>query len=322
MRIAVLGASGNIGLPMCERLVRQGHQVRAMTRGGSSGHHLAAIGAEPFLGTFEEAGSEPEGFFDGVDRAFTMVRTNWAVPEHYATVSRRIARMLRESGIEHVVNLSSIGADLASGAGHVSDFFAMEQAFSGLPMTVTQMRCGWFMENFFRMAGSVARHGTLATLFAPHVALPCVATRDIAAVAADLLTGDAPPTDQVREVHGSEDLTMAQVAQRIAPRIGRPVSALSIDPTRAEVRNLFLERFGTPDVWEHRVEMYEAFNKGHARFHEARAPHNTTPTTLDSFLADSWVPVYQQELATGSDRPDTFESFIAGLATLLVETRP
>jgi hypothetical protein len=45
------------------------------------------------------------------------------------------------------------------------------------------------------------------------------------------------------------------------------------------------------------LEMAGALNTGHMRALEPRSAVNTTPTKLETFVAESFVPAYQQQAA-------------------------
>lgn len=311
MKIALVGATGNVGGPLSRSLLAAGHQVRALTRGGKASDELERLGAEIYNGTFEDASSEVSTFFDGADAAYTMVKTDWTEANHYATVADRIVAGVRGSSVNRVVNLSAMGADLSTGAGHSSDFYKLESALDALPSAqVIHLRCGWFMENFCRIADGVAKYGRVAGMMPPHVKLPCIAACDIPAVAERTLLDPPPEHRVIVEVQGSEDLTMFDVVDQIARKIGRRVDYIHIATDDEDAKAMFLKDFGTPEVWQHRVEMYDAFALGHARFHEPRSARNSTSTTFDRFLDQTWMPIYKAALAKKDSLPETFESYL------------
>ena len=47
MRIAVVGATGNIGAPLTRKLLEAGYEVRAMSRGGAKLDELVKLGPNP-----------------------------------------------------------------------------------------------------------------------------------------------------------------------------------------------------------------------------------------------------------------------------------
>jgi hypothetical protein len=45
------------------------------------------------------------------------------------------------------------------------------------------------------------------------------------------------------------------------------------------------------------LEMTGSLNSGYMRALEPRTPQNTTPTSYETFVADTFVPAYQQQAA-------------------------
>jgi len=303
MRIAVVGATGRIGAPLTRTLLGAGHQVKALSRGGPALDALVAAGAEPFLGSFDTGAGDLGGFFQDADAAFLMVKTDWTnIHGHYPTVAQRFVDALRGSPVRLAVSLTAIGSEVGGSTGHFESFHHLDRTLNQLDtIDLVHLRAGWFMENMLFFADGVAHHGRIGWSLRPDVALPWVATQDIAALAARELTSPTGQHRVVREV-GSEDLTMPEVAALIAREIGRPVEYRFVDRNRPEVEAAFLERFGTPDRWLDDSLTLDALNSRRVRFHDSRSP---LPTRMEGFLRDAWKPAYLRSLA-GQQGTETF----------------
>ncbi|WP_395453045.1 NmrA family NAD(P)-binding protein [Azospirillum melinis] len=303
MRIAVVGATGRIGATLTRTLLGAGHQVKALSRGGPALDALVAAGAEPFLGSFDTGAGDLGDFFQDADAAFLMVKTDWTnIHGHYPTVAQRFVDALRGSPVRLAVSLTAIGSEVAGRTGHFESFHHLDRTLNQLDaIDLVHLRAGWFMENMLFFTDAVANHDRIGWSLAPDVALPWVATQDIAGLAARELTNPTGGHRVVREV-GSEDLTMPEVAALIAREIGRPVEYRFVDRNRPEVEAEFLERFGTPDRWLDDSLTLDALNSRRVRFHASRSP---LPTRMDSFLKDVWKPAYLRALA-GSQDTETF----------------
>jgi len=84
----------------------------------------------------------------------------------------------------HVVFLSSVGADQPSGTGVIESLYAQEDRLRRSPGTdVLVLRPGSFFENFYGALGLIKHQGINGDSVAPEIALPMIATRDIADVA-------------------------------------------------------------------------------------------------------------------------------------------
>jgi uncharacterized protein YbjT (DUF2867 family) len=310
MKIAVVGATGNIGYRLCCTLLAAGHQVRALSRGGPKLDELVALGAEPFIGSFDEGSAGVEDFFKGVDAAFTMVKSDWSNwLHHYPAVAERLYVALQQSSVGLIVNLSSFGGDVDGETGHSYCFYQLKQALNRLTgRRIVHLRAGWFMENFFGHFDNIARFGRMPGYFAPSLKLPFVATRDVAdAAAAEFLAAPAA-SHSVREV-AAEELTMPDVAELIAREIGRDVAYVHVSMDRSEICDGFVNGgFGTIERWRHNVRTYGAMDQGVVRF---RTQYRPTATTMREFVHQQWAPAYREALARTDERGDDFFCWLA-----------
>jgi uncharacterized protein YbjT (DUF2867 family) len=67
MKALVIGAHGGIGRILVDRLVEEGHEVRAMIRDGSQSADLREAGAEPVVADLEGATDALDRAIDGTD---------------------------------------------------------------------------------------------------------------------------------------------------------------------------------------------------------------------------------------------------------------
>ncbi|RYE79325.1 MAG: nucleoside-diphosphate sugar epimerase, partial [Myxococcales bacterium] len=190
MNIAVVGATGRIGAALTRRLLNAGHGVKALSRGGPALDALVELGAVPSRGSFDTGTGEIDTFFQDVDAAFLMVKTDWNnLHGHYPAVARRFADALRRSPVRLAVSLSAIGSDVKGDTGHFEGFHRLDETLNQLDqLDLVHLRAGWFMENTLLWTEAVARHGRIGWSLDPGVKVPWVATHDIAALAARELT--------------------------------------------------------------------------------------------------------------------------------------
>lgn len=310
MRIAVVGATGRTGAKLTRGLLGAGHAVKALSRGGPALDALVAAGAEAVLGSFDTGAGELATFFEDVEAAFLMVKTDWDdLHGHYPAVARRFVAALRDSPVRRAVSLTAIGSEVPGETGHFAGFHVLDDTLNQLAnIDLVHLRAGWFMENTLAWTGAVAKHGRIGWSVAPDVKLSWVATQDIAHVAARELTHPTGEHRAVREL-GSEDLTMPEVAAMMSREIDRPVAYRFVDRTRKDVEAAFLERSGTPERWLDDSQTLAALNDGRVRFHGDRRP---LPTTMASYLHEVWRPRYLASLAAKSE-PETFFTWSAGL---------
>jgi uncharacterized protein YbjT (DUF2867 family) len=292
--ISVMGATGQVGREIASRLLKAGQKVRALGRSQAKLSELQGAGAEAHAGDAEDASFLAKAF-DGADAVFTLLPPDLASTDYRALQDREgaaIVQAVRESGVRHVVLLSSVGAEVPSGTGPIAGLGAQEARLRELRGTnVLALRPGYFFENFYATLPVIKHQGVIGDAIAADLLLPMVATRDIGAAAAQALQARDWNGFVVRELLGPRDLTHAEATRIIGQRIGRPdlpyvqlppadmVSALTQAGLSANIAGLF-------------VEMAQAMNEGRVKSVEGRNPSNTTATRFEDF-ADELAQAYR-----------------------------
>jgi uncharacterized protein YbjT (DUF2867 family) len=213
--ILVTAANGKVGSKTVRQLADAHHDVRALVRDTAKASDLAAI-AEVVTADLASPRTLTAAFA-GADRVFVI---SPLAPE-LETLEANAFRAAAEAGVKHIVNLSNFGA----GAFPAAPFHwheASENTLRGLGIPWTILRPARFMTDMPFFWDSIIENGTIfestgdskITLIDPH---------DVAAVAATVLTTSGHD-GQTYELTSAEALTGAQIAQKIAAAIGRPVT--------------------------------------------------------------------------------------------------
>jgi uncharacterized protein YbjT (DUF2867 family) len=127
--------------------------------------------------------------------------------------------------------------------------------------------------------------------------LPMIATRDIGAVAAEALLRLDFPGQQTQELLGPRDVTYAEAAKIIGLAIGKPGLAyvqLSDEQVIQAMTGMGISR----NMAQLLCEMSAALNNGHMKPLEPRSEKNTTPTTLETFVEEVFLPAYKGQAAS------------------------
>ena len=147
-----------------------------------------------------------------------------------------------------------------------------------------------YFENFYAALELIKLEGIYADSVEPNLAVPMIATRDIADVAAKALTARDWEGVVVRELLGPRDLTYAEATRILGERIGKPdlqyVQSSYADQAKALVQAGLSESFAS-----FYVDMTRAFNEETIKPREGRTPENTTPFRFEDFageLADAY----------------------------------
>jgi uncharacterized protein YbjT (DUF2867 family) len=295
----VLGASGHTGHGVAKTLLTRGRKVRVVGRNAEHFRSLTVQGAELSIADATDSAALAKAF-QGTDSAYVMIPPNITsndVLGFQERVSDAITEAVAKSGIQHVVALSSIGADKDSGTGPVVGLHNFEQKLNSLAgPNVLCLRAGYFMENTLPQAGVIRSLGSVAGPLRQDLKVPMIATRDIGAAAAEALLGREFRGKQTKELLGQRDLDYAEVAAIIGKAIGKP-SLGYIQPPEQQLHASMTQMGMSANFVDSLLEMTRAMNSGHMKALEARTHANTTPTSYETFVREEFVPAYQKQMA-------------------------
>lgn len=284
----ITGATGNTGHRIAESLLAAGKPVTVVGRSADKLAPLAAKGAHVAVGDLEDAEFLTRTF-TGATAVYALIPPNFATPDFRAyqhRVADALTAAVRQSGVRHVVALSSIGAHLPEGAGVVSGLYHFESSLSAIEgVNVVFLRAGFFMENFFGSVGLVNVLNALAGFpIAAHVSMPMVHTQDIAAKATERLLNLDFTGASVQFVAGPRDYSFAEAATILGTAIGKPDLqwlAFPYDQAYAAM----VQNGMSEDLAGQYIEFCTASNEGSLSSGFIRNSENTTETRLEDFAA-------------------------------------
>jgi len=234
----------------------------------------------------------------GAEALFWLSPADFTTPDVYGWyegLGAAAAGAVRANGIGHVVDLSSIGAQERSGFGPVSGVGRIEAALDATDAAVRHLRPTFFMENFEPQLGAIAGAGAVFFPAPPETRTSMIATRDIAAKAAELLLDLSWSGREAVPLHGPRDYTYADAAAVLSAGLGRPVVAQQV-PSEAVVQQY--DGMGATPAWASGfVDLYTSI--GTPRYvGDPRTAASTTPTALETYVADTLRPMYEAMAAT------------------------
>src|ERR1700735_5493528 len=256
----VMGITGKVGGATAKHLWAHGKKVRALVRNREKASSWANQGVELVDGDWNDSATIEQAL-KGVDGVFDMLPAVWAPSPDYKEAKRGIANYveaLTKAAPPRVVALSSMGANRTSGFGMITALSLLEQGFRDRISPIAFVRAGGFFENFL-YGLQVARGGTLPVYYNPtNRKSTMVATNDIGAEVATLLTGPAWSGQRVVEL-GSM-VSADEVAAQLGEVLQLDVKAFAVP--RAGWAEAF-EQFGIPKGHTGPAEeMFEAVNAG------------------------------------------------------------
>jgi uncharacterized protein YbjT (DUF2867 family) len=292
----VTGATGNTGSVVANHLLAAGKEVRGIGRSAERLQALQRAGGEAFIADLTNGEALVEAFA-GAEGVYVMIPPDPSRADFGAyqdAVTESIATALERARVKHAVTLSSIGADKTEKTGPVVGLHRMEQRVTGVSgLNVLHLRAGYFMENTLMQAAMIQTLGMAVGPLLPDLKIPMIATRDIGVAAAEALLRLDFNSHQTRELLGSRDITMSEVATIIGRAIKRPDLRYAMAPDDV-IREGMVQMGMAADLVGLILEMAFAMNTGHMKALETRTARNTTPTSYESFVEQEFLPHYRQ----------------------------
>jgi uncharacterized protein YbjT (DUF2867 family) len=297
---AIVGASGNTGSVIAGKLLAHGEKVRVIGRDAGRLERLVQKGAGSFVANAGDAASLTKAF-SGAKAVYLMIPPNPVAPNVRADqerVSDALVAAVQNAGVEYAVLLSSIGADKPDNTGPVVGLHNLEQKLNGVAgLKAVYLRAGYFMENLLPQVGIIRDSGVMGGPLRGSLKVAMIATQDIGAAAADLLLQLAFSGKQARELLGQRDLTYQEVASVIGKAIGKPdLGYMQLGP--AQIMPALVQAGMSSNMVDLLLEMAESLNSGYMAPLEPRSAQNTTPTSIETFVAEQFLPRFTAKAAS------------------------
>ncbi|MCB2403677.1 NmrA/HSCARG family protein [Rhizobium ruizarguesonis] len=219
MTILVTGATGNVGRQVVEHLVKRGADVRALVRDPSKADFPAGVSV--VQGEFLDVDSLRNAM-SGVSTLFLL---SAVVPDEFtqALIALNVAR---SAGIERIVYLSVIHADLYVNVPHFAGKFGVERMIEQMGFKATILRPAYFIQNDLTVKDVITGYGAYPMPIGPK-GLAMIDVRDIAEIAAlELLrreqAAEPLPLDRINLV-GPQTLTGTGIAAIWSDVLARPI---------------------------------------------------------------------------------------------------
>jgi uncharacterized protein YbjT (DUF2867 family) len=280
---SIIGITGRVGGGAAGLLLGMGKQVRAVVRDEARGHVWASKGASVAVADITDGDSLGRAIA-GSEAVFVMLPPLFDPSPGFPEAKRQIDSLsaaLRQSEAKRIVALSTIGAHVTR-PNLLNSLHMMEESFSKLPMPVTFLRPGWFMENHAGDVSSAISEGIIHSYLQPvEHAIPMIATKDIGALAGTLLL-ESWQGKRIVELEAKTRVSSADIAATLTDILGKPVKAEPVPRARWE------EVFRTQGMKNPmpRIQMIEGFNEGWIEFEGGREGSVKGQTSLKAVLEE------------------------------------
>ncbi len=261
MRIAVTTPTGNIGSKLSNILLNRGAELVVIARHPEKVQALVARGAHVVAGEHDNAAVVKDALRDA-DAFFWVNPPNYTSRDPLGDARRfadAAALAIEKQPALRVVQVSSVGAHLASGTGPIMGLRYAENRFRAVARNFVALRPNYFMENVFNSLPTILSDGNIYTSNSGSVKTPQIATQDIAEVAADVLLSGVTG-QKVVDIMGPQDISFDYCAEIIGRELGKTVRVVTIPGEKLKVG---LVQVGlSAQLADLFVEMQASFERG------------------------------------------------------------
>jgi uncharacterized protein YbjT (DUF2867 family) len=308
MKLIVTGSLGNIGKPLTEILVAQGHEVTVVSSDRNKQAAIEALGASAAIGSIADVDFLTT-VFRNADAVYAMIPLSFTEPDlgdYLRRMAQNYVQALKAAKTKRVVVMSGWVADLVKAEN-------VETEFEGLEASITIMRPGSFYTNFYQSIDLIRGKGLMGKLLTLRYSglwalltgktgllmgnyggddrIIFVSPKDIAdAVAEELVL--MPERKTIRYV-GSEELTCNEAARIIGTAINKPWLKWVLLTDKTMLQGLRMAKV-PQKLAETLVEMQAAMHSGKPLENFHRNQPKMGKVKLSEF-AKEFARVYQQK---------------------------
>jgi uncharacterized protein YbjT (DUF2867 family) len=253
--ILVTGATGAVGHEIIKQLSMQDVNVRAGVHSIIKGENLKRL---PDVEVVEIEFRKPESLhaaFTHADRLMLIT----PLSEDQVEMAKNLIDEAKKHQVKHIVKLSALGAGAARGIQLGRWHREIEKYIeeSGIPYTI--LRSASFMQNLVNYNGdSIHREGKFY-MPAGEGKVSYIDTRDIAAVAVEVLTTEGHD-GKIYDLTGPEALSHREMAAILSEKTGKEINFVDIPEKTA--RQAMLSQHMPEQIADAMLELYAAHKAG------------------------------------------------------------
>ncbi|MBN2174109.1 MAG: SDR family oxidoreductase [Bacteroidales bacterium] len=219
-KILIIGATGTIGSSLVRYLHERKADFTAMVRSVEQAKALNKRGMKTVLGDLEDIQSLQKAL-EGMDKVFLLSKTSPDSPR----LQSNMVKAASDTDIKHIVKIaargSAIDADFNIGRWHG----ITEEEIRNTGMDYTFLHAHTFLQNLFFDAQTIQEENAIYSSQGEGK-IPMVDTRDIAAVAAKVLT-ESGHSGKTYLLTGPEAVSYHDIASALTELLGRKIEYVS-----------------------------------------------------------------------------------------------
>ena len=294
--IVVTGATGTVGSEVVKQLTSisssssSGHKIRAAVHSKNKADKLKQFDNKR-VEIVELDYTKPETVADALNKVDKLYLQTLPVPD-VTDICSNLVKEAKKNGVEYIVKLSAMGADSERGSTILRLHGEEEKIIGDSGVAYTFLRPPAFMQNLVTQFGHTIRTQNAFYVPAGDGKMSFVDTRDIATIAARMLTnngnggGSQQHHNKAYDITGQDALSYRQVADILSNEVGKKISYIDIseDDTRKG-----MEQIGMSDWYiDIMIELFRIIRAGYGSETTAAVEHITgrKPISFAQFAKD------------------------------------
>jgi uncharacterized protein YbjT (DUF2867 family) len=291
--IVITTPTGGIGHQVIKYLLDSGESLRVIARDASRLPSPMRSRIEVVEGSHADRHVLDQAF-TGVDAVFWLVPPDpraASAEAAYVDFTRPAADAFKRHDVKRVVGVTALGRGTpwAAHAGLVTASHHMDDLIASTGVSYRALAMPSFMDNLLRQVESIKNRRAFSLPMPGDRKLPSVATRDIAATAASLLSDSSWSGVESVPMLGAQDLSYHEMANVMSDVFGTPVRFQEISGDN------FMKRLSEA-MAQANVDMWIAKANGLDNA-QPRTPQTTTPTAFRSWCEDVLKPRIEAPVA-------------------------
>ncbi|TKA09500.1 NmrA family NAD(P)-binding protein [Actinacidiphila oryziradicis] len=287
--IVITAPTGQIGHQTLAKLLDSGQPIRVIARDPARLSPQVRERVEIVQGSHSDSDVVTEAFA-GADSVLWLVPPNPRaddIEDYYLDFTRPACDAINSQGVKRVIGVSSLGRAYGKPAGLLSPAFAMDELIESTGVNYRSLAMPFFMENLLSQVEAIKSQGIFFLANSTDRPLATVATRDIAAAAADLLLDDSWSGQGSVPVISPNALSPNDMAKVLSEVLERPVRFQQI--SNEAYKTTMLQYGMTDGFTQGLVDMATAQNDG-IYDAEQRTLQTAGPTSFRQWCQDVLKP--------------------------------